>query len=247
MPNLETLEEEVARDRAALAQSLDALTNAANPQRAADHVATMVEGYGGELGRQAWSAARQNPAAFALVGAGIALLLTGAGSRGEQPVKSVPAADDFDARVEAADAAIKAEATGLSEEIPQASQLRAAMETGLNKLPSAARKRVIDARVAALHAQERVEAQAAKISKQSRMFMNDQPLAVGALAAGVGALLGALLPATRREDELLGKKRDALMRAARETLSEELQKVQAQASAKIKEAGHSADSLSRAT
>ena len=47
---------------------------------------------------------------------------------------------------------------------------------------------------------------------------------VGALAVGMGALIGALLPSTRREDALLGEHRDAVMAAAKSTLQDELDK-----------------------
>lgn len=36
----------------------------------------------------------------------------------------------------------------------------------------------------------------------------EQPLVIGAIAVGVGALFGALLPSTQREDQLLGAQRD---------------------------------------
>ena len=41
-------------------------------------------------------------------------------------------------------------------------------------------------------------------------MLEDQPMAIGALGVAVGALLGAMLPSTRKEDELLGEASDAL-------------------------------------
>jgi Protein of unknown function (DUF3618) len=46
-------------------------------------------------------------------------------------------------------------------------------------------------------------------------LIEERPLVVGLAGLAVGALLGALLPATRREDELLGETRDDLARRAR--------------------------------
>ncbi|WP_299694481.1 hypothetical protein [uncultured Tateyamaria sp.] len=241
MPDFDAIEAQVARDRAALSQSLDALTDAADPERATTQISTIAHEYGGEIGRQTWEAARQNPAAFALVGAGIGLLLTGTGKRPERrphPETAVPPAkamQGFDARVAAADTAIKEEMTGMSDETVSASRLRAAMDHGLDKLPAAARARVLKARKSALQAQERVEAKAAKLAIRSRTFMDDQPLAVGALAVGLGALVGALLPSTQREDELLGAHRDAMMRSAQDILREELQNAHAAASEKLQD------------
>lgn len=236
MPDLDTIEAQVELDRAALSRSLDALAETVNPAQAADQIATMAEEYGGEIGRQAWSAARDNPAAFALVGAGVALLLSGTGKRARRPIATptaVPpqrAMDGFDERVAAADAAMKKDMSGQSGAAPSASRLRAAMDAGLDKLPASARKKVIRARQAALDAQEQIERRAAKVARRSRSFLNEQPLAVGAVAFGVGALIGAVLPSTRREDALLGARRDALMDAAQQTLQEELEKAHATAS-----------------
>jgi len=51
-------------------------------------------------------------------------------------------------------------------------------------------------------------------------MLEDNPMAVGAIGIAVGALLGALLPATRKEDELMGGTRDHLADKARETVEQ---------------------------
>lgn len=232
MSNITQIEREAAAERQKLAGSLDALSAAVNPDNIKQHASVMAEAYGGDLGRQAWGAAKQNPAAFALVGAGLSLLLTGTGSRPETRL-AVPTAvppqnafAGFDARVAAADAEIKQEMTGMVEQdtAPRAAWLRAKLNDGLDALPDAARGRVLQARKAALEAQEKVEAQARRTAQKSQSFMHDQPIAVGAVALGLGALIGALLPSTRREDDLLGEQRDAVMAAAKSTLQQELDK-----------------------
>jgi hypothetical protein len=42
----------------------------------------------------------------------------------------------------------------------------------------------------------------------------EQPLILGAAAVALGALVGGLIPGTRREDELLGEARDQVVQAA---------------------------------
>ncbi|QBF33999.1 hypothetical protein [Thalassococcus sp. S3] len=242
MREIQDIETQVERDRAALGQSLNMLTEVTRPDRASADISNIAHEYGGEIGRQAWHAAQNNPAAFALVGAGIGLLLTGTGARASKPAPTrtaVPPKQSmigFDDRVASADAAIKKEMSGMTQEKYSASQLRKAMDKGLESLPAPARKRVLQTRRAAVEAQERVEASVAKLSSRSKTFMDDQPLAVGAVAFGLGALIGALLPSTRREDALLGERRDALMRAAEATLREEMNKAHAAASATLQDA-----------
>ncbi|WP_371225291.1 DUF3618 domain-containing protein [Roseovarius sp. 2305UL8-3] len=231
MADLDTLEAQVEQDRAALSRSLDALTATVAPDHIAQQIGSTAQAYGGELGTQAWRAARDNPAAFALVGAGLGLLLTGAGTRDEKAVRRTnsvapnDALTGFDQRVAKADAEMKEEMTGMIDPEPKASRLRAALDHGLDKLPDASRNRVMKAREAAIEAQEKVEAQAARMARKTKTFAHEQPLAVGALALGVGALIGALMPSSRKEDELMGAHRDALMRDAEKTLRAEMEKL----------------------
>ena len=57
---------------------------------------------------------------------------------------------------------------------------------------------------------------------------------VGAAVFAVGAALGALLPATRREDELMGEHSDAAKAAAEEAVAEGAEKAKTMAAAAVK-------------
>lgn len=50
--------------------------------------------------------------------------------------------------------------------------------------------------------------------------MEDNPLVVGAAVLALGAVVGSLVPSTRKEDELVGARRDALMDRARGSIRE---------------------------
>lgn len=56
-------------------------------------------------------------------------------------------------------------------------------------------------------------------------YVDEQPLVVGALGIALGAMLGALLPTTRRENELMGSTRDDLVGRAKETAREQAEHV----------------------
>ncbi|AUQ55291.1 hypothetical protein [Phaeobacter inhibens] len=211
---LTDLESEVARDRVALSKSLDTLAVSLSPDRIATQVSATASHYGGEISQQLLSTARANPAALALVGTGIALLMSGAGQRraaGPRPQPDVP---------------IRTPATPAVQPVaskdPSAKRLRAALEHGLDKLPPKARKQIRKARLAAIHIQEDLERRAAKLSRASQEGVAAQPLVAGGLAFGLGAIAAALLPQTRQEDALLGEKRDALMAEARDILQQEM-------------------------
>jgi ElaB/YqjD/DUF883 family membrane-anchored ribosome-binding protein len=61
-------------------------------------------------------------------------------------------------------------------------------------------------------------------AKQLENAMEEYPLAVGIGFAALGALLGVLLPRTRREDDLLGEQSDQLLEASKEKGQELLER-----------------------
>ncbi|WP_208347029.1 hypothetical protein [Pseudaestuariivita rosea] len=218
--SIDHLEKKVERDRDALATSLDQLSSALEPENLVSHLSGTLEGYGGELGRQTMNAAKQNPAAFALVGTGLALLFVGQTrthktAPAQKPV-TMPedAMVGFDDRVEAADRKIKQRMNGQMSNSMKSSRMRAAIDRGLDQLPPAAKQQVIKARQCAIKAQEAVERKTRQAARASRTAFYDNPLAIGGVALGVGALIASLLPRTEQEDRLLGEKRDALMAEA---------------------------------
>lgn len=64
-----------------------------------------------------------------------------------------------------------------------------------------------DAGERAREVKERVQVAASRARESSSELWDSQPLVVGAIAVGVGALLGALLPSTPREQRALGRVR----------------------------------------
>lgn len=226
MSNIEKIAAEVQADRARLARSLDDLTDTVQPRKISDDVTRVATDMGGDLAQKAWGTVRDNPAGGLLISIGLGLLSAGP-NRSAAPAQQPAAVDPddalmgFDERIAAADAAMAP---------PEASRLKAAIDTGLDQLPPKARTRVIKAREAAISAQETVERKARRAVRKTTGFVHDQPLTVGALALGFGVLTGTLLRGTRREDDLMGHRRDALMADARRAFEEELQNAKQQAS-----------------
>jgi len=73
---------------------------------------------------------------------------------------------------------------------------------------------------------DQVQAQAQQAQGQLQHVMNDNPLALGAIALGLGAALGFAAPGTRQESQLMGEARDCLMETAQSMAQETQQKVQ---------------------
>ena len=58
------------------------------------------------------------------------------------------------------------------------------------------------------HAMESARMRARRGKQGLEHMLDDNPMAIGAMAIAAGALLGAMLPPTRKEDELIGPMRD---------------------------------------
>jgi uncharacterized protein YjbJ (UPF0337 family) len=62
--------------------------------------------------------------------------------------------------------------------------------------------------------------------EQYEYYMDENPLAVGAVALALGAAVGLAIPTTRVENQWMGETRDNLVQQARETASDAVGKVQ---------------------
>lgn len=229
MSDLKSISKEVEATRARLTQTLGDLSDTVDPRAVSQDVMHTANTVGNDVMQKGMSMLRENPAGGILAAIGVALMAAG-------PRRPAPAAQDpvlqpplqamqgFDERVAAADAEIKSDMTGRYQGMPPASRLRDTLDAGLEHLPKSARKRVIAARKSAVAAQEAVEKRAKRVARQTSGFVHEQPLVAGAVALGFGLLAGTLLPGTRREDAVLGARRDALMSDARDILEEELLK-----------------------
>jgi hypothetical protein len=74
--------------------------------------------------------------------------------------------------------------------------------------------------------QWRAQEQAEQVQRQFDRTLDENPLALGALAVGVGAAVGLAVPETQQERELMGEQRDQLMGEAQRAATEALEEVE---------------------
>lgn len=82
-----------------------------------------------------------------------------------------------------------------------------------------------DARARASELGQRSQEQYYRAKDNFGRMLDEQPLVLGILGVAVGTLLGAALPSTRREDEMMGRTRDDLLEKAKHTASQQAERV----------------------
>src|SRR5579862_8501146 len=140
---------------------------------------------------------RQNPVPVALIGLGLGLLLA------QDPLR----------RAQGQVAQITQQAQGA------AGQLAERAQDATGQVVGQARTQVEQ-----LGAQ--AQQQAAQAGSWLQETLKENPLAVGATALAIGAIVGLMIPETPQEHQLMGKTRDALVEQVQTTASETLHKAQ---------------------
>lgn len=166
--SIDDLEAQAALHRAGLAAALGGLIQGAQPAALAG--SDLAQNAASVLFDKTVSTARENPLASALVGLGLALILTN-GKKAPAPQPQSPA--------------------------PQSAEtMRETLHTGLEHLPPEARKRVIRKRIEALEAQEKVE----KHPQTPLAAMREHKLSLLIAAAGMAFALHRMWPKKAQDD-----------------------------------------------
>lgn len=102
----------------------------------------------------------------------------------------------------------------------RASEIRHEISERGEHIQRRAGERAREARRQAREAGRSVQRRASRAETSIEDFVYENPLIAGLISAGIGAAVGAALPSTRREDELMGQTRDELVDTARSVVEE---------------------------
>lgn len=247
----EQIQRDIRQTRTEMSETLDAIRDKFSPGELLDQALSYFKssnsGDGTGVGEAAsqWASnvgdtIKQNPVPVALIGAGLAWLMMGGGSRRTASPGSRPHLyDAYDAPVDDAYDAPVSTTHGAQEHAGGLKERAGEMASGVQERMSAAGERVGGM---AASARERVGDTADRLRHQARWqggrtqetfnyLRDEQPLVLGALGFALGAALGAGLPPTQREDELMGETRDQVVQRAQELGEEQLDKAKQVASA----------------
>jgi ElaB/YqjD/DUF883 family membrane-anchored ribosome-binding protein len=234
--NADQLAQNAETQRAQLTDRISALASSVNPETNAKRAVGQTADLGQTLATAALNGAKNQPAGLAMIGIGAAMIALNAGKKSAARSTETGQIENFDDRIAHADRQMKAREqvkTGRFATPQSSSAMRKAVDRGLDRLSPDARARVTNARLKAIDAQEKVERHARRASKQAQDAHQSQPFLTGAIAIGIGALIGALLPSTKTEADLMGATRDNLMRDAEAIMRDELAKLEQQGKAAV--------------
>lgn len=217
------IEADIDHTRARMDADLAALEDRLSPGRLIDEaMRTLRTGAAAEYFHNLGETARRNPVPLALVSTGLAWL---AFSNRSGPVDYGAVSSSADYGYEGAwhgdvehDDAEPSTASSAAESMKaKAGETWERASGSASAAVQSARDRAHRVGDSARHGMHSAREQARRRAQQARQgarrvteFMYEQPLIAAGVALTVGAVLGGLLPSTRREDELMGARSDAL-------------------------------------
>ena len=193
------IEEDIARTRSEMSRTLNALQRKLSPGQVVDGVLSQFASGSGEFAGGLARTVRANPVPVTLMGIGLGWLMVSAGRSPSDPVGGRSATVDHresNTAERSEDRRLTSVAKGTGRRVRDMADTVRGKADGLRD--NAAR----------MGGRARVRAEQAQ--REVGRIVNRQPLLLGALGLTIGVALGASLPATRRENALLGETRDRL-------------------------------------
>jgi ElaB/YqjD/DUF883 family membrane-anchored ribosome-binding protein len=217
----EDLKAEIEHTRSRIGGELGAITH----KFSSEHIKSEAKSRVRRAGRRAKHAgaslpqtARNNPVPLMVIGLGVGWLAVEAWRR----AGAVPEEYELELDVE------PSEYEGSYVAVTEAPPTEAGERPGIKERASEAMQRAGEVKTEALersrHGVQRIGQTARSGAHQVRSrfgdMLEDNPLAVGAVAVGVGAAVGLLLPSSSAEDRWFGEQRDRMLERARDKASE---------------------------
>jgi ElaB/YqjD/DUF883 family membrane-anchored ribosome-binding protein len=180
-------------------------------------------------GSSVWQTIQDNPLAAAVTAAGLVWLL---GSRRDESAidRGYPAYSGYplyESRGWSQSGSTVSQRQDVAGQVGETvGQAREQVSETVGQAREQASEVVDQARSRVADAGSEVRYQARRAQSQLDRLLDESPLAVGAVALGLGLAAGLATPGTRQEDELLGQARDRLMDRAQGVIQDTQQRVQ---------------------
>lgn len=222
----EAIEDDIARTRADIDSTLKAIESRFTPGQMLDQGLDYLRHSGGsEFLTNLSGSVKSNPLPVSLVGVGLAWLMLADKSQ-RRPMHEDLASGSGGSMREGVEA-IERSGASVRQKVSDAAHT--------------ARERAHAIGEGARHLGEGARHQWQRAREGYDHTLREQPLALGAVGLAVGALLAAVIPRTREEDELMGETRDRIAKEAMTAAKEQGQKIEHVAAA----AGEAASEAAR--
>lgn len=233
----EALEQEIDERRASIGSLVDALESKLSPGQMVDQALAYAKGNGGEFFANLGNTVKANPVPTVLASVGVLWLMCGQNRKPSADGSSIfggltdrvsgmadSVGDTFGnakARVQDTAARMKSKASHVSD---QASD----MSDSVHEFGRSAADSVSDAS-ARLHsgaqqAGDTLRRQGQNLQSSLTYMLREQPLALAAIGVALGAAIGAALPATERENKVMGAASDRLTGQVKDIASDTYRK-----------------------
>jgi ElaB/YqjD/DUF883 family membrane-anchored ribosome-binding protein len=239
---IERTRAEIERTRADMSETVDAIQGRLSPEnlkeQAKDRVKEATVGKAKDAGNSVVETIKENPLPAALTGLGIGWILAKARQRSTSPpvhaynVREYDAAGAYPATYDRPPYADEYTAGGsttggvVERTRDKVGETTGRVQDRAGQAASRAGDAVSNAGSATKNLGERTRQTAQRASAGFGRMLRENPLAVGALATGVGAAVGLAIPETSKEHEVMGEARDNLVNQAQEKVQETQDKAQ---------------------
>lgn len=226
----ETLERDIDARRANIEHIVDALENKFSPGQLFDQALAFSKSNGGEFLSNLGTSIKNNPVPVLLATVGVTWLMLG---QNQRPRSNGPSM--FDRVGEKVSDAAASMGDSLSSAREQVRQSAHQVTDKASHLAEAAADRMSDIKGrASAHAstagekmkstsddaQDALLRQGRNLQGSFQYLLEEQPLALAAIGIALGAAIGAALPATERENKILGQTSDKLATKAKATMTD---------------------------
>lgn len=227
----EEIQRDIERTRAEMGATIETIRQKMSPGELLDQAIDYFKNSGpSQFTSNLGETVKNNPVPVTLIGLGIGWLML-AGSRDPHPSRTWATASHTRDSMGAARERMGEMAHSAQERMGEAS-------ARLGEMAQSTRYQMGEAATRMRH---QVRSQSAQVRDTYTYLRDEQPLILGVVGFALGAALGAGLPPTRQEDELMGEMRDEAMHRAREVGAEQLDKAKHVASAASEAATEQAD------
>ena len=260
----ERINQEIRATRSDMSDTINAIQERLSPNKLVDQAMNYFSSPNGkQMGQNLSNVVKENPLPVAMIGLGLSWLMLSSNSKSDQ-YRDYPERRFYDnadpsdrpyppkrnfttgySRSDAAQPSLTERASdAASTAAEKASDAARNVQGSVSQAADATRHKISDAAGAV---REKASDMADEFGNQYDYYryqaqrgvqtaLREQPLALVGVGLALGALLGAGLPSTRKEDEWMGETRDQLLDAAKETGQEQAKKAMSVANAAVEAA-----------